>query len=130
MENIFITKVEDAPKVIMDFENGLIEFEGECYPENAFEFFEPILEWLNEYFKDIQKETIINFKLSYFNSATTQVLFDIFDILDESGHKALKINWYYDKNNKGTLKDYEEFSEEFDSLDIQAIAIQELEDGN
>ena len=123
MENINIEKKDDAPKVIMDFEKGLIEFEGECYPENAFEFFEPILEWFNSYFEDTSKTTVINFKLSYFNSATTQVLFDIFDILDESGHSDLLINWYYDENNKGTLKDYEEFSEEFEDLNIKAIAI-------
>ena len=130
MQNMIIQKMEDAPKVILDFEKGLIEFEGECYPENAFEFFEPILLWLSDYFKDTKKETTINFKLSYFNSATTQVLFDIFDILDESGHKALQINWYYDENNKGTLKDYEEFHEEFENLNIQAIVIQESIDGN
>ena len=123
MENINIEKKEDSPKVTMDFEIGLIEFEGECYPENAFEFFEPILQWLNNYFENKSKDTTINFKLSYFNSATTQVLFDIFDILDESEHQSLKINWYYDINNKGTLKDYEEFSEEFEDLNIQSIAL-------
>jgi hypothetical protein len=123
MENINIEKKDDSPKVIMDFEAGLIEFGGECYPENAFEFFEPILEWLNSYFEDKSKNTTINFKLSYFNSATTQVLFDIFDIFDESEHTSLKINWYYDSDNKGTLKDYEEFSEEFEDLNIQSIAL-------
>jgi len=123
VENINIEKRDDSPNVIMDFEKGLIEFEGECYPENAFEFFEPILEWMNSYFEDSSKTTVINFKLSYFNSATTQVLFDIFDILDESGHSDLLINWYYDESNKGTLKDYEEFSEEFEDLNIKAIAL-------
>jgi hypothetical protein len=123
MQNINIEKKDDSPKVIMDFENGLMEFEGECYPENAFEFFEPIIEWLNNYLEDKSKDTTINFKLSYFNSATTQVLFDIFDILDESEHTSLQINWYYDENNKGTLKDYEEFSEEFEDLNLQAIKL-------
>ena len=124
MENINIERKDDSPKVILDYSNGLIEFEGECYPENTFEFFEPILEWFNTYFQDTTKDTVINFKLSYFNSATTQVLFDIFDILDESEHESLKINWYYDENNKGTLKDYEEFSEEFEDLNITAIVLQ------
>ena len=31
MENINIEKKEDSPKVTLDFENGLIEFESECY---------------------------------------------------------------------------------------------------
>jgi len=123
MKNLEIEKKDDSPKVIMDFEGGLIEFEGECYPENAFEFFEPILEWLNNYFEEDSKSTTINFKLSYFNSATTQILFDIFDILDESESEELEIYWYYDKNNKGTLRDYEEFSEEFEDLNISAVEV-------
>jgi len=123
MENINIEQQDDSPKVIMDFEKGLIEFEGECYPENAFEFFEPILQWLNEYFENENKETTVNFKLSYFNSATTQVLFDLFDIFDENNHDKLVINWYYDKENRGRLTDYEEFSDEFDKLNIKAISI-------
>ena len=123
MENVSIEKKEDSPKVILDYEKGLVEFEGECYPENAFEFFEPIIEWLTEYFETTTKETTINFKLSYFNSATTQVIFDIFDILDENKHEKLTINWFCDEQNKGTLKDYEEFSEEFEDLNIQAVKL-------
>ena len=126
MNNIIIERKDDSPKVILDYENGLLEFEGECYPENTFEFFEAILEWIKEYFEttDKNKKTTINFKLTYFNSATTQILFDIFDILDEYRDRDITINWYYDKNNKGSLTDYEEFSDEFDSLNIKAIPIE------
>lgn len=120
MKNINLVRTDDSPKVIMDFEKKLIEFEGECYPENTFEFFEPILEWLNDYLKK-DKAMNINFKLTYFNSATTQILFDIFDILVENDSGLFNINWYCDSNNKNTLKDYEEFSNEFDSLNINAI---------
>ena len=124
MQNINIEKKDDSPKVIMDAKQGLVEFEGECYPENAFDFFEPITQWLEDWFEDNgEKELIINFKLAYFNSATTQVLFDIFDILDENKHSNLKVNWYYNEKNKATLKDYEEFSEEFEDLNIQAIKL-------
>ena len=43
MRNINITQSENIPKIILDFESGFIEFNGKCYPENTFEFFEPIL---------------------------------------------------------------------------------------
>ena len=124
MQNIFIQKMDDSPTVMLDYDNALIEFEGECYPENTFDFFEPIIEWLKEYLNnDIKKETTINFKLNYFNSATTQILFDIFDELEESQHDKLIINWFVGENDKGRLKDYEEFANEFESLNIQAVTI-------
>lgn len=122
MEDIKIAATDDSPKVTLDYIRGLIEFEGECYPENTFEFFEPILKWIKTYFNgNTQDITTVNFKLTYFNSATTQALFDIFDELEESGYDNLNVNWFYDENNKNTLTDYEEFSEEFESLNIQAI---------
>ena len=122
MEDINIAGTDDSPKVTLDYGKGIIEFEGECYPENTFEFFEPILEWIKTYFDgNMQDVTTVNFKLTYFNSATTQALFDIFDELDVAECENLNVNWFYDENNKNTFEDYEEFSQEFESLNIQAI---------
>lgn len=122
MQRLDIEQTENAPKIILDYENGFIELEGKCYPENTFEFFEPIVEWLTEYFKNnTDKSTTVNIKLTYFNSATTQSLFDIFDILQESEHTDLDINWYYEVNNKNALRDYEDYSEEFEELNIKAV---------
>ena len=124
MQNIFIEKMDDSPTVMLDYENALIDFEGECYPKNTFDFFEPILNWLKKYLSnEVKKETTLNFKLTYFNFATTQKLFEIFDELEESQHDKLIINWFVSEDKKGRLKDYEEFANEFESLNIQAIMI-------
>ena len=124
MQNIYIEKMNDSPAVILDYEKAFVEFEGECYPENTFDFFEPILDWLKNYLSDeVKKETTINFKLTYFNSATTQILFDIFDELEEAQHDKLIINWFVSEDDKSRLKDYEEFANEFESLNIQAVII-------
>lgn len=121
MQNINIKQTDNSPKIILDYDNGLIEFKGKSYPENTFEFFEPIIDWLKEYFEGNEKDiTTINIKLTYFNSATTQVLFDIFDVINEDSKKELLCNWYYDANNEDGLEDYEDFSDEFELLNIQA----------
>ena len=123
MKDIYLQATDNAPKVILSYTDGLIELEGRSYPENTFEFYEPILEWFREYFDGYAKNpTIINMKLTYFNSATTQILFDILDIVDNGTRDGLAFNWYYDSENENGLEDYEDFSEEFESLGIQAIA--------
>lgn len=121
MENINIEKSDNSPKVIMDAQKGFIEFDGKSYPENTFEFYEPILEWLKEYFTN-KKETIVNIKLTYFNSATTQILFDILDVIQDSQHKSVNINWYYDSEDEHGMEDFEDYSDEFPDLNINAIA--------
>ena len=123
MNNINIKKTDNSPNVILDYTNGLIELEGKSYPENTFDFYEPFIDWLKEYFDGNAKDiTTINIKLTYFNSATTQILFDILDIIEEGDKKELIFNWYYDSNNTDGLEDYEDFSNEFEALNIQAIA--------
>ena len=122
MESININKTDSSPKIILDYSNGLIEFEGKCYPENTFDFFEPLIAWIKNYFKgNTQELTTVNIKLTYFNSATTQVLFDILDIIQDGKSNDLIINWFYDSKNENDLEDYEDYSKEFPNLDIKAI---------
>ena len=124
MDNILLEESENSPQVTMDKEKAFIEFEGKSYPENTFAFYRPITEWLKRYFKyyaDENKATIINFKFLYFNSATTQIIFEILDIVEASGIKNMKIYWFYNKENKNGLEDYEDYSEEFPMLNIEAV---------
>lgn len=123
MQNISIEKTDNSPKVIMNVQTGVIEIEGNSYPENTFEFYKLFIECLTSYFELYEKEkTIINFKLKYFNSATSQTLFNIFDIIQDKKTNQVEINWYYDLNDENALNDYEDFNEEFEQLNIQAIA--------
>ena len=48
-EPLNIVKQEDTPSVILDKEQGLFEIGHRSLPENAIAFYEPILNWLNEY---------------------------------------------------------------------------------
>ena len=123
MENIYIKKTSNSPEVILDYEKGVIEFDGKSYPENTFDFYKPIVEWIEEYFHNEHMiSTTINIKLTYFNSVTTQILFDIFDTIEESENKKLVVYWYYDAENENGLEDYEDYASEFSNLDIQAVA--------
>ena len=123
MHNINIEKTDNSPKVELNYEKGFIEFEGKSYPENTFDFYEPLTKWIEEYFSDNEQEkTIVNFKLTYFNSATTQILFDILDAIQDGKSNEVVVNWYYDSYNENGMEDYEDYSDEFEDLNIQAIA--------
>ena len=123
MENINIKMTDNSPEVIMDFEKGFIELDGKSYPENTFEFYEPLIKAIENYFVDNELETTnINIKLTYFNSATTQVLFDLLDVIQDGKSNTVIINWYYDSNNENGLDDYEDYNDEFEDLNIQAIS--------
>jgi len=113
---------ENSPKVILNFKEGKIEITGESYPENTFDFYQPILAWLYDYFNAPQKITTVDLNLLYFNSSTVQVLFEIFDIFQEKREETkLIINWHYDKDDIDWQDDFHYFAEEFEMLKFNAV---------
>lgn len=91
-----------SPSVTCVAENGFIEISGMSYAEDAFAFYEPIFNWLNDYLKIIAPVTEFNMKVKYFNTSSVKCIFDIMEVLStwsKQGHKV-KINWYYDSEDE------------------------------
>src|SRR5512147_2217105 len=117
METIKIQGTEDTPKVTLDKEKELMEISGRSLPEDVASFYEPILSWLDEYAQSPNKKTVFNFKLVYFNTASSKLLLDILMKLEEiheAGHDVL-IRWHYPEDDE----DMEEAGEEYaDIVDV------------
>jgi len=117
METIKIQGTEDTPKIILDAENEVLEISGRSLPEDVSSFYEPVINWLNEYAEKPNKKTILNFKLTYFNTASSKLLLDILMKLEEmheKGHDVL-IRWHYPEDDE----DMEEAGEEYaDIVDV------------
>lgn len=117
MEAIKIQGTEDTPKVILDAENEIMEISGRSLPEDVTAFYEPVLNWLNEYADSPNKKTVFNFKLVYFNTASSKLLLDILMKLEEmheNGQDVL-IRWHYPEDDE----DMEEAGEEYaDIVDV------------
>ena len=124
MKSINLKKTNDCPLVILDtqFEDNkcLIEFSGKSYCENTLSFYEPLLEWITNYFNGNTTEiTEVNLKLSYWNSSTSQILFELFDIFQEASDDGLVINFYYNPNDDFGLEECEDYLVEFPDLNIK-----------
>ena len=50
MENLNIAITKYTPTISLDAQNGVIELRSKSYPENTFEFYKPMMEWLENYF--------------------------------------------------------------------------------
>jgi hypothetical protein len=122
-----LVKIEETkytPKVILDPTQRQIDFYGKSYPENTFEFYQPILNWLEEYFAiESTMQTVINFEIIYFNSGTSKIFFDIFDILEEAKDNGCKItvNWIYDSENDASEEAGEDYKEDFSDLNFNLV---------
>jgi hypothetical protein len=120
MQNLHIEASQYTPEIVMDAENGVIEMSGKSYPENTFEFYKPVLQWLGEYFQNPHTKTVVNMEIIYFNSSSSKLFFDFFDILEENvANSEIIVHWIYDEENESALEAGEDFIEDFDTLKIE-----------
>ena len=117
METIKIQGTEDTPRIILDADNDIMEISGRSLPEDVAVFYEPVLNWLKEYSENPLEKTVFNFRLTYFNTASSKLLLDILMILEElkeNGHDVL-IQWHYPEEDE----DMEEAGDEYaDIVDV------------
>ncbi len=100
MSKIEIEKTSDTPKVILDKENGIFEISERSLPENAIDFYKPIIEWFTEYSKSPNEKTEVNFNLEYFNTASAKQIAKILLILQKiAQNNDVLIKWHYDKDD-------------------------------
>jgi len=117
METIKIMGTDDTPTVILDSDNDVFEISGRSLPEDVTAFYEPILNWLEDYANSPNAKTVFTFKLVYFNTASSKLLLDILMKLEqmhEDGKEVL-IRWFYPEDDE----DMQEAGEEYaDIVDI------------
>ena len=93
-----ISSTKNTPEVIID-PNGTIKITGRLIPENAKDFFNPIEECINEYFKNPAEITCVEICLEYINSVGTRYLLDLIHKITcihlKKNNKKFIINWYY-----------------------------------
>ena len=122
MENITIAATKYTPEIKLDTQ-GSISLIGKSYPENTFEFYKPVMQWLEDYFElGLSNKTVVSMEIIYFNSSSSKLFFDFFDLLDEaSENHTIEINWIYDAENESALEAGEDFIEDFESLKINLV---------
>lgn len=97
-------------------DTGIMEMSGSSYPENALDFFGPIIEWIKDYISQVKKQVILNLKINYLNTSSTKCILDIFEILEHyhQDEGPVTINWYYAEDDEDIKETGEELGEDID----------------
>lgn len=124
MENLNIEATQYTPDISLNT-SGALSIKGKSYPENTFGFYAPVMEWMKAYFANDSspKEITLDIEVSYFNSSSSKLFFDFFDLLDENKDDFdITINWLYDEENESACEAGEDFIEDFENLNIKLIS--------
>ena len=113
MDNLIIqgeTEEFDVPNVSFNAETGECEISGESYLDNTEEFYDRLLDWLDQYMKEVKKPITFRFKLTYFNTSSSKrilyIMLKLKEFIDQGGE--VKAYWHYDKNDIEMEEDIED----------------------
>ena len=125
MKHIKITHSDIYPTIIMDKENGVFEIKGISLPENGKEYYQPVLDFLDEYSHDPNKITLFVFNLKYFNISSSKmflyILYKLKELYDSGS--AVVVVWTFDHD------DIREAGDDFQQMVDVPFQFKEVVDG-
>ena len=121
MDKILLEATSTTPRVYFDPEKGYFEISGKSLPENSFEFYKPLLDWMEVYSSKPNPSSSLVFKLEYFNTSSTSHFLRLIKKLEklyDEGQDAV-VQWYYETEDE----DMKEAGEDFKLLSKLPIHI-------
>ncbi|MBU0764615.1 MAG: DUF1987 domain-containing protein [Bacteroidetes bacterium] len=89
------------PDISLDAETGRCLLSGDSYLEDPAQFYEPVLNWMKQYMKEVRGPIVFDFKLTYFNTSSSRSIIEILWLLKEykdHGGEA-NVNWYLEEDD-------------------------------
>ena len=109
MEPLNIEGTPKTPTVNFDASSGVLEITGRSIPENAVEFYRPLVEWLSAY--QAANTTNVVIQLEYFNTSSSKCILDVLKKLEmiHSASGNVQVNWHYEEDDEDMLEAGEDY---------------------
>ncbi|HOZ14104.1 MAG TPA: DUF1987 domain-containing protein [Tenuifilaceae bacterium] len=101
MEPYKVNGTSQYPTIVLDKDAGKFEFAGNSLPEDAKAFYDPIIQWIDNYSQAPNPETIVKFKMVYYNTPSSKLLFQVlkrFEKIAQLGNKV-SVVWAYNEDD-------------------------------
>ena len=111
MKRLEIKPTLHSLHIILDAEKNIFSIEGKSFPEDCKQFFQPVIDWLEEYKGNKPKSLNLNCNIYYLSSASTISVKQIFSKLKEMQGNGcnVAIVWHYDDDDDDILKTGEDY---------------------
>ncbi|WP_227421709.1 DUF1987 domain-containing protein [Pacificispira spongiicola] len=117
VERISIQGTRSSPEVDCDPATKTLRLEGESYPENTFDFYKPLVAWLEDVLAENDggsDPVTLDVALAYLNTGSIKSLMDMLDRMDEAHEAgtAVAVVWRCDAENERVVELAEELLED------------------
>lgn len=114
MTDLNITGTQSTPSIHGNWQAGTLTMQGDSYPENSYELFGQVIEWVERFLVEEQRSLALDLRLLYLNTSSIKAMMDIFDLLEEAHRegRTATVTWHYDRRNERVAELAEEFRED------------------
>ena len=121
-----IPSTQSTPAIQGDWQTGILAMQGDSYPENSFELFDQVIQWVERYLNDEARPLKLELTLLYLNTSSIKAMMDIFDLLEDAHQQGRSVSVYlhYDNRNERVAELAEEFREDC-TFDFSILAFEE-----
>ncbi len=115
MELLNKKATKKTPMVLFDHEKGFFHIKGRSIPENTYEFYSDLMNWLDDYSAEPEIDNIFRFELEYFNTSSSKFLLEIFkklkSLTTSKKRCSLLVQWYYEDGDEEMMETGKDFME-------------------
>lgn len=109
MGTLHIASTVKTPEIKFVPEEQALVLSGRSIPENAVDFYRPVLDWAQSVPKDFKLK--VQVQLEYFNTSSSKCLMDLLKRVEQSPAEATVL-WYYEEEDEDML----EAGEDYDAI--------------
>ena len=116
MQDLHIPPTPSTPQIIARGESGQVHIKGDAYPENAFELFGEVIDWIERHLASATTSALhMELELVYLNTSSVRAMMDIFDELEGAHTRGadVSVTWYFDLANERAGDLAQEFKEDY-----------------
>jgi hypothetical protein len=113
MDNFKIEGTKQTPKIAFSASTGILEISGRSIPENTFEFFNPVLLWLDSYSAVAPQKIVAKISLEYFNTSSSKYILEVLKRLKGmlNDGKEVLVEWYYEEDDEEMMETGEDYQD-------------------
>lgn len=111
MKALKIEAAIDTPEIYFDPATNIFSITGISHPENAKEFYDTILDWLDEFYDDVKDKEkmkiIADFNFKYINSSSYKYLREVMKKIANFHRNGMEVEviWNYQEDDEDLLNE-------------------------
>jgi len=113
---LILQETKHTPEIRFENSSGLLRIKGRSFPEDAHSFYNPIMNWIDNYVLQSADDTYLEIFLEFFNTSSSKYFLEIFKKLkkiETYRNKNVTVRWFYEKGDEDMYEtgiDYRDIS--------------------